>query len=488
MKNYFVMALLILVVKPTQAQNQKKNDEVFFVKPYLQIGKAPSPQVLQLLWQSPDTTSVWAVEYKIDKKSAWKKAEFEKTKKMNIQGIAPRSLFNAHFKDLLPGSVFTYRVHRNKQEVFTAEAKSLKAENQAFRFIAFGDIGAGTPEQKSIVTFAQTLQPDLVLVPGDIVYEHGTASEYDARFWPVYNADKADGNGVPMIRSTPFIVSTGNHDTDLRDLDQFPDGLAYYYYWDLPLNGPPTKEGSAYFPTLKATDANRKAFMDLAVENFPRMTNYSMDYGNAHWVFLDSNPYVDCTGKELQEWLAKDLAAASGAQWRFVVFHHPGFNSAREHYEQQQMRLLSPIFEAGKVDVVFNGHVHNYQRSFPMKFTPDKQGSVIVGGKDGKTVRGRVVNGRWILDKTFDGEKDTSPEGIIYVITGAGGQTLYNPEQNNDPDSWQKFTDKFISNVHSLTLAEVEGNKLVVKQLGADGKELDHFTIVKELVKAAVQK
>ena len=90
-----------------------------------------------------------------------------------------------------------------------------------------------------------------------------------------------------------------------------------------------------------------------------------------------------------------------------------------------------------------------------------------------------MVTGKWKLDKTFDGKTDTTPEGIVYVITGAGGQSLYNPEQHNDPDSWQKFTDKFVSNIHSLTIAEVDGNKLTIRQVTAAGKEVDSFTITK---------
>jgi hypothetical protein len=144
------------------------------------------------------------------------------------------------------------------------------------------------------------------------------------------------------------------------------------------------------------------------------------------------------------------------------------------------MRLLSPIFEAGKVDVVFNGHAHNYQRSFPLRFTPDKKGTLLVGGKDNKIIRGRVVNGRWILDKNFDGKTNTIAKGIIYIVTGAGGQELYNPEQESDPDSWQKFTDKFISTVHSLTIADVDGKTLVIKQISAAGKEIDSFKITKQ--------
>lgn len=143
------------------------------------------------------------------------------------------------------------------------------------------------------------------------------------------------------------------------------------------------------------------------------------------------------------------------------------------------MRLLAPIFEEGKVNVVFNGHVHNYQRTFPMTFVPDKQGTLMVGGKDNKTVRGRVVNGRWTLDKSFDGKTNTAPKGVIYVVTGAGGQHLYNPEQQDDPDSWQKFTDKFVSKVHSLTVADMNGKTLNVRQVSADGQEVDRFSITK---------
>ncbi len=90
-----------------------------------------------------------------------------------------------------------------------------------------------------------------------------------------------------------------------------------------------------------------------------------------------------------------------------------------------------------------------------------------------------MVPGRWTLDKAFDGKADTTPDGVIYVVTGAGGQKLYNPEQNDDPDSWQKFTDKFISKVHSLTVADVDGKTLTIRQLTADGRELDRFRITK---------
>ena len=65
------------------------------------------------------------------------------------------------------------------------------------------------------------------------------------------------------------------------------------------------------------------------------------------------------------------------------------------------------------------------------------------------------------------------------MITGAGGADLYNPEQEDDPASWQPFTYKFISQVNSLTVADVDGPTLTVRQVSADGRELDRFVVTK---------
>lgn len=477
MKNTVVI-LLLLLGQIAVAQD-KKADDPFIARPYLQIGRTPSPTLLQLLWHTPETLTNWSVEYRMGTTGAWKKTAAPASVRVAVAGIAPHIVHNASLTGLTPGGKFTYRVLQAGKVVFTAEGQASKSADQPYRFVAFADIGAETPAQKKLAARALLAKPDFVVVPGDIVYERGLISEYRSRFWPIYNADQTNDEGAPLLRSVPMIVAPGNHDTDTRDLDKYPDALAYYYYWNQPLNGLPGIEGGPLVPTLTASADNRRLFIEAAGEAYLRMSNYSFDYGNAHWTVVDSNPYVDFTDKALSDWVAADLAKASGATWRFVMFHHPGFNSAREHYEQQHMRLLSPLFEAGKVDVVFNGHVHNYQRSFPLRFVPDRKGVLLVSGMGSKTARGRVVNGRWTLDKAFDGKTNTTPSGIIYLVTGAGGQTLYNPEQASDPDSWQKFTDKFFSSVHSLTVADVNGKTLTIRQITADGTELDSFRVTK---------
>ena len=174
----------------------------------------------------------------------------------------------------------------------------------------------------------------------------------------------------------------------------------------------------------------------------------------------------------------RDLLAAEDATWRFVAFHHPA-STRRVSTTAQRMRLLAPIFEAGKVDIVFNGHVHNYQRSLPLKFVPyQARDSPHGGNRDNKTVRGRLVNGRWQLDKSFDGNT-TKPNGRHLSGHRRRGQHLYNPEQTDDPDSWQKFTDKFFSAAHSLTVADVDG-KIDHGSAGRRGREeVDRFSVTK---------
>ena len=476
MKHYILAFLLFFSFQTYSQVNNQQSD--FLVKPYLQIGKTPSPQSLQLLWHATVSNDVWLVEYKNTTGNEWMKSEDQTRSRIAVAGIEPFTVYSTSFNGLVPGSTFMYRVSKNDKVVFNAEAKALKSKEQSYRVAISGDMGAGTNTSKRICYEIHKAKPDMLAIAGDIVYNRGLMSEYKTKFWPVYNKDEADTSGAPLMRSIPFMASIGNHDASTRDLDRFPDALAYYYFWDQPLNGPEGKEGGAFVPALLGSDANKKAFYDGAGEKYPRMTNFSFDYGNAHWTVIDSNPWVDWNDSTLRDWVTKDLAAAANATWRFVLYHHPCFNSSRAHYEQQQMRLIAPILEQGKVDIVFAGHVHNYQRTYPLTFKPDNLGTQLVAGPNNiKT--GKTVNGRWTLDKDFNGKRNTKPEGVIYITTGAGGQGLYNPEQTKDKDSWQKFTVKFESTVHSFTLLDVNGAVLTLSQVDINGKEVDRIKITK---------
>ena len=473
---YFNVVILAILSQAITAQTTGPTD--FLVKPYLQLGKKSSPQSIQLLWHAPVSNDPWLAEYRNNDETEWRRSEDQTFSTIAVGSVTPFNVYSASFTSLKPGTTFQYRVSKNGKIIFSSVGKSLKAPEQPYRVAISGDMGAGNNTAKRIAYEIYKSKPDMVAIAGDIVYSAGLLSEYKTKFWPVYNKDDADTLGAPLMRSIPFVAGVGNHDALTRDLARFPEALAYYYFWDQPLNGPVDKEGGPLVPTLTGPDAIKKTFYDAAGDRYPRMTNFSFEYGNTHWTVIDSNPYVDWTDSTLRDWLVKDLGAAANATWRFVVFHHPGFSSSRAHFEHQQMRLIAPVLEKGKVDIVFAGHVHNYQRTYPMTFLPDNPGNQLVAGVN-NTKSGKVVNGRWTLDKDFNGKKNTKPNGVIYIVTGAGGQSLYNREQTKDRDSWQKFTIKFESRVHSFTVLDVDGNTLVLRQLDINGKEVDRVRITK---------
>jgi hypothetical protein len=454
----------------------------FLVKPYLQLGYEPSAGKIAVVWHAADADAVWSVAVRAGADRQWQVVDKAPSgRRVAVPTIDPHRVYHVDLTGLQPGQTFAYRVIRNQNVVFEAEARAPREAGQAQRFVVFGDCGANTPEQKALAYRALLAKPDYVMITGDIVYARGRIPEYRANYWPIYNADRASpSEGAPLLRSTIFVAAVGNHDIASRDLGKLPDGLAYFYYWFQPLDGPTGPEGSALVAPVRGPEETKKAFLKAAGPAFPRMANFSFDIGDAHWTVLDANATVDWTDSELQHWVIQDLEAAKGASWRFVNFHQPGFSSSKKHFEEQYMRILSPVFEAGKVDVVFNGHVHNYQRTYPLAFVPaEPNGAKPVFSANGKITNSRYVGGKWTLDRSFDGKSNTTPHGVIYIVTGAGGQHLYDPQQQDDPASWQEFTARFISKEHTLTIAQIEGPTLTIRQVNANGIEVDRFAISK---------
>ena len=446
-------------------------NDPFLEKPYLQLGNAPKladRESLMLLWHALDEAVDWKVEVKTSKDSQWKAAAKPAEQKVAAPGIPVHLVYRSRLTGLIPGEEFHYRVSRSGQMVFESTGKPRKAANQPVRFALFGDSAQGTPSQRAIAYQASLAKPDFVFITGDIVYGSGRISEYRAKFFPAYNADRASPEtGAPLLRSIPFIAAPGNHDTAPLHFQRFPDALAYFLYWDQPMNGP------AVPPRLAGNEAAQPDFAEGAKPRYPGMANFSFDYGNAHWTVLDSNPYMDWNEPALRAWLVKDLESARSATWRFVAFHHPGFNSSKSHFTDQWMRSLAPVFEAAKVDVVFSGHVHNYQRAFPLTFVPKPQPDGKPQGPKGE------VAGDWALDRAFEDGAKQGPKGVIYIVSGAGGAGLYNTDQQADPSGWQAFTNKYIADRHSVTVVDIDGKTFRLRQISETGEEVDSFRISK---------
>ena len=442
---------LLALVSCLQAQ------EAFLVKPYLQLGDAPkvaAPERLDLLWHAEDREATWAVEVKAG--ARWVPQGPPAFRRLAAPPLPPHRIYRVTLRRLVPGARVPYRVTRDGQVVFQAEAQVRKAGTH--RMAVFGDAAEGTPEQAAIARAVAAQHPDAVFITGDLVYGRGRAAEYRAYFFPIYNGEEA-----PLMRQVPFLGVVGNHDVPFG---KWPDASAYFAYWSQPLNGPALKAGAP--GAAPVTAGVHDAMVAAAGSAFPRMASYSFDYGRVHWTVVDSNLYADWEGSTLKAWLEADLKAAKGATWRVVALHHPLFQSSLSHAEDQWMRPLSPILEKYGVDLVLAGHVHNYQRTAPIRFTPTRVGP-----------RGRAVEGTFAVDETFDGRTVTRTKGIIHIVTGAGGAQLYDPWQTDARSSWQPWTRAFVSDRHSFTVLDVDGRTLRLRQLDAQGRELDAITVTK---------
>ena len=456
------------------------NGQAILVKPYIQPGNAGnfSKEEKVLIWQTDSTVGNFIVEYTPGQFAVDSKISKAKISSNTLQlNGSHTKLYRAGLKKLLLGKSYSYRVMLNEKVIAQNTFQSRHKDSNT-RFVVFGDLGKGTKEQSAIAQQVWKQKPQFVLVAGDVVYTRGLESEYRNNFFPYYNSVADSEIGAPLMGTIPFYNVVGNHDIYGSDLDKYPDGLAYFYYNDLPLNAPMPKL------TVEAggTPERVQSFKKNTSPRYPGMTNYSFDYGNVHIVCLDANTYVNPLDPGLVEWMRTDVKS-SKADWKLVAYHNPAFNASKAHYDDQWMRLLDPLFQELRIDLVLTGHVHNYQRTVPLKFKPKmiEDKTMYLISKEGK------VDGEFALDQKYDGLTNTKPDGIIYIVTGAGGAPLYDPEltdnpilwKHEPPENWAPYTVKLISNKHSFTLIETAKGTLTLKQLDSKGETLDSISITK---------
>merc|ERR1712146_427268 len=97
---------------------------------------------------------------------------------------------------------------------------------------------------------------------------------------------------------------------------------------------------------------------------------YSFNIGPAHYIMLNS--YMDFNHSDPQYmWLEEDLRKVDRTVTPWVVcnMHAPWYNSDVHHhdeYEETAMRAsMEDLLHQYRVDFVFSGHVHAYERMYP---------------------------------------------------------------------------------------------------------------------------
>jgi len=206
------------------------------------------------------------------------------------------------------------------------------------RFMLAGDMGTVIPLGFAVAEqmrdYAALNPVDMVLHLGDIAYGGTEAVDEYEPIWDIW-ADQVQS----IATNQPYMVTVGNHEQ--------------YYNWT----------------------AFRSRF---------RMPGwFSGGYGGneSFWWSMDYTADIHITSMSSEEdysvgspqylWLQSDLAQAQqrrlqrGGGWIFVLRHRPTYNDQTAEWQAGDA-VLEPLYNQYKVDLVLCGHIHSYQRTYPV--------------------------------------------------------------------------------------------------------------------------
>jgi hypothetical protein len=432
--------------------------EPIIVKPQharLDFGKASLAAIKEPAVNDPDDPPIKTEPLPVEKEQHY----------LRYSAILPRLPLNA---------VVSYTVWQEEQLVRRSSFKTRASADRTIRFAMVGDLANGKAPQNAIAYRLASEKPDFLVALGDLVYPKGRVNQYLEFYWNTYsNVEQAsEKTGAPLMASIPFYAVMGNHDVDAK-FPVVPDALGAYYFFDPPDHGPGLGPWCTALGSDKQIAANFRA---LNAQSYPYLDAYSFENGPAHFLVLNSNRSGNATEPKLLEWIEQDLLQ-SKSKWKFVCYHAPAFHSSLQHYTDQAFRFLHPLWERCGVDVVFAGHVHNYQRSVPFRFKP---------GVTKRDARGRV-DGDFQLDMRFDGKQETSPKGVIHIVSGGGGATLYAASLEKSAAQLHKdhganytdYTAVHTADRHSFVMVELSPQRFEARALDAQGQIIDQFLITK---------
>ena len=323
-------------------------------------------------------------------------------------------------------------------------------------FGVVGDTGDVTPGLRGVVREMLAYRRDrarfdFVLLLGDNIYRDGVGRGIEK----VFEAPFAD----LLAANVQFYAVLGNHDirrgTELqinyaawnmagRRFYAFSkaEGLVEFFALD---STALSDEARALVLVEKARlDTERAALQrkktTLTASELRRLEKLNAELGE-DVVFINEQEAV----KNAQLVWLRDALANSRARWKVVFLHHSIYSAATrsgghggERSVLRLRHLLEPIFVQGGVDLVLAGHDHHYDRS------------------------------------TLQPASAPASHQVQYVTEGASARL-----RASVVDHTNAFLAKADATTHSFLIVEVAHDAIAIEAIGANGKTLDRFEVVK---------
>ncbi|WCO02847.1 metallophosphoesterase [Psychroserpens ponticola] len=352
--------------------------------------------------------------------------------------------------NLTPNTKYFYEI-ANNSDVILPESADLFFEthptigtSDPYKFWILGDAGTANSNQRDVrdayYNYIGSNHTDGIIFLGDNAYDDGTDIDYQAAIFQNMYEDK--------LKNTISWSTLGNHDGYSADSN--------------------TQTGPYYdiftFPT-----AGESGGMPSGTEAY-----YSFDYGNIHFIVLDSYDTNTNIGASMYNWALSDVQNTM-QEWIVAVWHHPAYSKG-SHDSDTENRLVDmrenflPMLESNGVDLVLSGHSHSYERSYFLNGH--------YGDSDSFNSASMTVGANGFGDGKTDGtgsytKQIGNPDGAVYITAGSSGKT-----SAGDLDHEAMYYS--VSQLGSCVL-EVDGDTMHVKFIRETGAVDDYFTIQKEM-------
>ncbi|MDB5346504.1 MAG: metallophosphoesterase [Schlesneria sp.] len=359
----------------------------FLVKPYLQFGTQTSMTVMCETSRKTKMTVDFAERQPLAKKNATPESQL--ISELVLTDLKPQTsyFYRVTCEDDAGGSVVS------DLSSFQTAPKS----DSPWAFTVVGDTQRNPEITRKCAEYAYALRPNFMLHCGDVV-DNGHAKNQWLK--DLFEPMSVLTSRVPMF---PVI---GNH-----------EGNSHWYY--------------DYFSLPKP-------------EYF-----YTFEYGNSQFFMIDSNKPLAPDSEQYK--LLEKALASSKATWKITCHHHPCFTSDDNDYGDhiggkggepswgdKNAQQLVPLYEKYGVDIAFNGHVHNYERTWP------------------------------IYRMTINQKK-----GVRYITSGGGGGHL---ETAAPQRAWFSVHHK---SVYHICYATVHDRTIQFKAIDLEGRMFDMFEMTK---------
>jgi hypothetical protein len=359
---------------------------------------------------------------------------------------------------LTPATVYYYAIASSSSTLTTPSStvffktSPLTGSVGNYKFWVVGDAGTGSSNQTNVkngfLNYTSNSHIDGWLWLGDNAYEGGLDNEYQSNVF----TNNAYANELKRIVVWP---AAGNHDFNNYQINPF--AASTFPYFDI-------------FTLPAAAEAGGVA---SGTEKY-----YSYNYGNVHFIVLDSYSVGRNSTDPMAIWLTNDLASNT-LPWVIAYWHHPPYtkgshnsdNSTFLDGELPEIRQnIVPILENGGVDLVLNGHSHCYERSYLLDGHYGNSGSFNSSMKKDPTGGSYPASCPYQKQTTVS----KSHKGAVYTVCGCSGKL------SGTSSGWPHPVFYNYSNtIFGSMLLEVNDNRLDAKFIDGTATVKDQFTIVK---------